>query len=292
MALVTTSTDIYRGTDGITLPKEVSDEIFQGAIAESAIMKLAERVYLPGRGLAIPVITGDPVVSIVNEAAEKPVSNSTFSTKNMVPKKFAVIETFSMEFRRDLPRLYDALIQRLPGAIAKAYDTQVLTQAALTGFDSLVDVQAVTRGSDTIAESIAKGIQLIAADNYRLNGYAAGASAEAELVTAVDTLGRPLFIQSLNNDNSVGRVYGGGIVPCAAINGLVGGDWSKAKYGIVDGINISFSEQATLNDGTNTINLWQRNMFAARIEAELGFVCADTDAFFQIAANGATGATS
>ena len=276
MALVTTSTDIYRGTDGITLPKEVSDEIFQGAIAESAIMKLAERVYLPGRGLAIPVITGDPVVS----------------TKNMVPKKFAVIETFSMEFRRDLPRLYDALIQRLPGAIAKAYDTQVLTQAALTGFDSLVGVQAVTRGSDTIAESIAKGIQLIAADNYRLNGYAAGASAEAELVTAVDTLGRPLFIQSLNNDNSVGRVYGGGIVPCAAINGLVGGDWSKAKYGIVDGINISFSEQATLNDGTNTINLWQRNMFAARIEAELGFVCADTDAFFQIAANGATGATS
>ena len=105
MALDSTSHDIYRGTSGITLPKELSAEIFEGAIAQSAIMKLAERVYLPGAGLAIPVITGDPTVSIVNEAAEKPVSNSTFTTKNMVPKKFAVIELVSEEFRRDLPRL-------------------------------------------------------------------------------------------------------------------------------------------------------------------------------------------
>lgn len=281
MALDSTSHDIYRGTSGITLPKELSDEIFEGAIAQSAIMKLAERVYLPGAGLAIPVITGDPTVSIVNEAAEKPVSNSTFETKNMVPKKFAVIELVSEEFRRDLPRLYDALLRRLPGAIAKAFDKQALTEVALTGFDSLV-------GAQTVAD-IPAGMRAIAADGYRMTGIAAGPAGEAELITAVNGLGMPLFAESIESGR-LGRIYGADVVPCEAINGIIAGDWSKCKYGIVDGINIKISDTATVNDGSAQVNVWQRNMLAILVEAEMGFVCADDDAFFQVAASGQTGA--
>ena len=291
MAFSTTAVDINRGTSGLSLPKEVSDLVIQGAIAESAIMKLAQRVYLPGRGLAIPAITADPTVSIVNEACEKPVSNSTFTTKNMVPKKFAVIEVFSNELRRDMPALYDALIQRLPGAIAKAFDYQALTQVALTGFDSLVGAQTISTGS-TFAEKLQNGIKAIASDGYRMNGIAAGAMGEAEIMTAVNGLGMPLFIENIQ-DGRIGRIYGADVVPCAAIDGVVAGDWSKAYFGIVDGINIDFSDSATLNDGNSgLIHLWQRNCFAARIEAEMSFVVADDDAFFQIAADGATGATA
>ena len=291
MAFSTTPVDINRGTSGLSLPKEVSDVVIQGAIAESAIMKLAQRVYLPGRGLAIPVITGDPTVSIVNEACEKPVSNSTFSTKNMVPKKFAVIETFSKELVRDMPALYDALIQRLPGAIAKAFDYQALTQSALTGFDSLVNAQTISSGTN-FAENLQNGIKAIAADGYRMNGIAAGAVAEADIQTAVNGLGMPLFIENIQ-DGKIGRIYGADVVPCAAINGCIAGDWSKAFYGIVDGINIDFSDTATLNDGNSgLIHLWQRNMVAARVEVEASFVVADDDAFFQIAAEGATGETA
>lgn len=42
---------------------------------------------------------------------------------------------------------------------------------------------------------------------------------------------------------------------------------------------MSISEEATINDGTNQINLWQRNMFAVRIEAEVGVVVKDAAAF-------------
>lgn len=291
MAFSTTPVDINRGTDGLTLPKEVSDIVIQGAIAESAVMKLAQRIYLPGRGLAIPVITGDPTVSIVNEACEKPVSNSTFATKNMVPKKFAVIEVFSNELRRDMPALYEALIGRLPGAIAKAFDRQALTQVALTGFDSLVGAQTISEGS-TFAEKIQNGIKAIAADGYRMTAIAASALGEAEIQTAVNGLGMPLFVENFQ-DGRIGRIYGADVVPCAAISGIVAGDWSKAYYGVVDGINIAFSEEATLNDGNSgTINLWQRNCFAVRAEIEASFVVADDDAFFQIAAEGATGTTA
>jgi HK97 family phage major capsid protein len=291
MAFSNTPVDINRGTSGLSLPKEVSDVVIQGAIAESAVMKLAQRVYLPGRGVAIPVITGDPTVSIVNEACEKPVSNSTFSTKNMVPKKFAVIEVFSNEFRRDMPALYDALIQRLPGVIAKAFDYQALTQSALTGFDSLANAQVISQGAD-FAAKLQNGIKAIAADGYRLNGIAAAPDAEAEIQTATNGIGMPLFIESIQ-DGRIGRIYGADVVPCAAISGLVAGDWSKAWYGIVDGINIDFSDTATLNDGNSgLIHLWQRNCFAVRAEVEASFIVADDDAFFKIAAEGATGETA
>lgn len=289
MSLDTTSHDIYRGTSGLSLPKEVADFVIAGAIAESAIMKLARRVYLPGRGLSIPVITGDPTVSIVNEAAEKPVSNSTFSTKNMVPKKFAFIQTFSNELKRDDDALYEECIARMPKLLGKAFDTQAFTQSALTGFDSLVNATTISSGS-TFAEKLQNGIKAIAADGYRMTGICAGAMGEAEIQTAVNGLGMPLFIENIQ-DGRIGRIYGADVVPTGAINGIMAGDWSKAYYGIVDGINLKFSDQATVNDGSAQINLWQRNMFAALVEFEASFIVADDDAFFQIAASGATGAT-
>lgn len=291
MAFSTTAEDINRGTSGLTLPKEVSDFVISSAIAESAIMKLAERVYLPGRGLAIPVITGDPTVSIVNEACEKPVSNSTFTTKNMVPKKFAFIQTFSNELRRDMPALYNECIARMPKLLAKAFDTQAFTQSALTGFDSFVNVQTISSGADFSAKLV-NGIKAIAADGFRMNGIAAGPVAEAEIQTATNSLGMPLFIENIQNGR-IGRIYGADVVPTGAVNGVIAGDWSQVKYGIVEGITMKFSDQATLNDGNSgLIHLWQRNMFAALVEFEASLIIADDDAFFQIAASGATGTTA
>lgn len=291
MALDSVAHDIYRGTSGITLPTELSDEIFQKAIGESAIMRLAERVYLPGRGLSIPVITGDPIAQVVAESTEKPVSNSTFQTKTMTPYTFAVIELFSNEFRRDMPALYDALLRRLPGAIAKAFDNQVFNETAMSGFDSLANVQSITYTND-IAASLADGLKAIGSDGYRANGFAASPYAEALLVTATDNLGRPLFMQDMANEGYVGRVFGAPVVNAPAVGGIIGGDWSQAKFGIVNDIEIAISDQVTVNDGSKQVNTWQRNMFALRAEICAGFVCADADAFFQIAASGATGTTA
>lgn len=285
MALATNPVDINRSTTGLALPADVSAEIFAGVQHESAVMRLARQISVPGRGLSIPVVTGEPIAQIVAETAEKPVSNSTFTTKTMTPKKFAVIELFSNEFKRDYSALYDALVERLPYSIAKAFDDQVFNQAAISGFDSLSAVQAVTRASgDAIDKVVKSGMQLIAADGFRATGFAVSPAYEAELVTATDGINRPLFVQDIREDGFVGRVYGANVAETSALQTMVGGDWSKAVYGIVDGINVEISDQATVNDGSQQINLWQRNMFAVRIEAEIGFVVADADAFFKVTA--------
>ena len=57
------------------------------------------------------------------------------------------------------------------------------------------------------------------------------------------------------------------------------GDWSQAMYGIVEGVKIDYSSDATLDLGSgNVINLFQQNMFAVRAEIEIGFR-ADTSVF-------------
>ncbi|MBQ2558777.1 MAG: phage major capsid protein, partial [Lachnospiraceae bacterium] len=118
--------DINRTTNSMALPSDISSEILQKTQQESAIMRLARRIELPGRGVTIPVITGDPTAAWVAETAVKPVSNGTPGTKLMKAFKIAVIETFSKEFTRDAAMLYDALIQRLPAALGGVFDSTVI----------------------------------------------------------------------------------------------------------------------------------------------------------------------
>ena len=106
----------------ITLPAEVSAEIIQKVQEESAIMRLASKVNLPGRGLTIPVISGDPEAGWVDETNVKPVSNPNLTTKNMKGYTLAVIVPFSNQFRRDMAGLYHPIFSRLLGALAKKVD--------------------------------------------------------------------------------------------------------------------------------------------------------------------------
>ena len=137
--------DINRTTNSMALPSDISNEIMQKTQEESAIMRLAHHIALPGRGVTIPVITGDPTAAWVAETAAKPVSNGTPGTKLMSAFKIAVIETFSKEFVRDAAALYDALVQRLPGALAGVFDSTVIgaTQApSATNFDTFANCTA------------------------------------------------------------------------------------------------------------------------------------------------------
>lgn len=293
--------DINRTTQGVVLPKQLSDTIWQNAQEESAVMRLAQRIELPGSGLTIPIITGDPVADFVAETGEKPVSNATLSSKDMTPYKIAVIELFSNEFRRDLPRVYAELERRLPYSIGRKFDEVVFNGTAPgSNFDVLTNSAAVSldvTGTETVYGKLVSVLSTIGAADAELTGWAASPQMEAILLGTVDNTGRPIFIESANNDRAIGRVLGAPVersrrVFKAGTPGTPGtpatvgfaGDWTQAHYGIVDGINMAISEEATITDGDAQINLWQRNMFAVRVEAELGFVVKDAGAFVKLTA--------
>lgn len=293
---------ISTNRSNITLPTDLSGEIIQKTQESSAVMQLARQIALPGRGVTIPVITSDPEANWVAETAAKPVSNPGLSQKVMTPYKLAVIVPFSDEFRRDAAALYDQLVARLPGALAKKFDFTVFNGSTPgTGFDVLsgctaqsIDVNASGVGGFYSA-LVAADVDIAAAGGD-LNGFAMSPQARGEMLSALDNDGRPIFINNVA-EGAIPRLLG---QPVMYSRGLYGagnaasgstaakpdtigfaGDWTKAMYGTVEGVKISISDEATLTISGSAVNLWEHNMFAVRAEIEVGFV-ADTYCFNKI----------
>ncbi len=282
----------------ITLPAEISQEILQKTQQASAIMQLARQVALPGRGLQIPVITSDPPAAWVAETGAKAVSNPGLSTKLMQAYKLAVIVPFSDEFRRDAASLFDALVARLPLALAARFDQTVIGAVAKPGenFDNFAACTAqslVKTVSHTTYDGLVAAYEDIATANGSLNGFALSPAAIGILLGATDSTGRPLFISS-TAEGGVNRVLGArtlesrgiykaGAAPAESSAGTpaivgIAGDWSQAMYGTVEGVQIRFADQTGLTINSTQVNLWEHNMFAVRAEIELGFR-ADTNCF-------------
>ena len=276
----------------ITLPTSVSNQIIQKTLEESAVMRLATQISLPGNGLTIPVITSDPVASWVDETAEKPVSNPGLSTKVMRGYKLAVIEPFSNQFRRDYGALFDALIARLPRILAEKFDSTVFGGTVAPGddFDTFASCTAQSLASDVYGGLVAADTD-IALHGGVSNGYAVSPQMKGILLSALDKNDRPLFINSVS-EGAVDRILGqptyltkGAFVSGSPSTVGVVGDWTKAMYGVVDNVDIAFSSDATLTlADSSTINLFQRNMFAVRAEIEIGFR-ADTSVFNKLTAS-------
>lgn len=278
----------------IDLPVAVSNEILQKTQGASAVMQLARKIALPGRGAAINVVTSDPEAAWVGETGSKPVANPGLETKVMRAYKLAVIVPFSDEFRRDAASLYDALIERLPGALAKKFDETVFGVVSKPGsdFDNFASVTAQEIGTDAYDGLVAADTD-IATNGGILNGFALAPQGKGVLLAAKDKNDRPLFINSVA-EGAIPMVLGAKTVLAkgaykASTNQVgVAGDWSQALWGTVEGVRISYSADATLayTDGEGqsaTMNLFQNNMFAVRAEIEVGFR-ADTSVFNRLIA--------
>lgn len=290
-------TGIQTNRSAIELPSDISNEILETARGESVVMRLATRMPLPGRGLTIPVILGDPEAQWVDETNPKPVKNPNVGYKNMKGYTLSVILPFSNQFRRDLASLYDAILARLPGALAQKFDATVIGAVAAPGshFDTLAaaTAQSLLPGQNTTAYDglVAANVD-IATHGGVMNGIAVGPQGNGILMSAKDNQGRPLFLPSTNDGAITGilgarvlqgrGIYKAGAAASggdAAVPAIVGvaGDWRQSAYGMVKDFEVSFSDQASITvlDADNqpqVINLWERNMFAVRAEFEVGFV--------------------
>ncbi|WP_301119785.1 phage major capsid protein [Mycolicibacterium fortuitum] len=288
--------DINRGTTNVLLPPEVSKEIWQATQEASVIQRLARRMELPGGGVDVPIITGDPTAQWVAETDEKPVSRSTFGTKNIKGYTMAVIEPFSNQFKRDLPALYKALVERLPGVLAKKFDRTCLGFEASpgSGFDTLAGIPTVSVAGN-VYDGFVSALASVADNEGDVEQWLLTAQAEIAALGAKDDIGRPLFIDSVTAQGTVNReilarpvvkskhAYNAGTASPAAPATLgFGGEWSTAVWGFVQGLTIDVSDQATLNDGGTPLNLWQRNMFAVRVEFEVGFAVRDKERFVRV----------
>lgn len=253
-------------------------------------MQLANQISLPGAGVSVPVITGEPVAGWVSEGGAKPVSDATVSNKLIQPHKIAVIEVFSEEFARDLPGLYGELVQRLPQSLAKKFDDTVFhaTTAPGSNFDLLSAAGFEVLAKETAWEDLVAAEGRIAVANGIMTGIALSPKGRSVLNGAVDGAGRPLFLNDVTR-NGAQTILGADVVlsraaykaDAAGDNGEVlgiAGDWSSAFYGTVEGVKVKVSDQAVVGG----VSMFQTNQIAVLAEIEVGFAVRNLAHFIKL----------
>lgn len=297
--------DLNRGTSGVDLPEAFASQVWRDAQEASAVARLASPITLPGNGLTIPLMTGDVTADWVDETDEKPVSRPTFSSKTIRGYTMAVIVPVSNQFRRDAANLYAELARSLPGALAAKLDETVFGGTAPgSNFDVLTGATAQGIGKPssptadlTPAEGFLDVVDAVEAANGVVDGWALAPQGKAIARRANDRQGLPLLMESFGQSN-VSQILGAPVYTNrnlykSADNqvGYAGEFKGNLFLGFVEGVSISISDQASIADGTttidvdgtnsievpNVINLWQRNMFAVRAEFEVGVAVRDLD---------------
>jgi HK97 family phage major capsid protein len=284
---------------GALLPKEISSEIWSTAVEESVVMRASRRINLPGSGLTIPIITGDAEADWVAETDEKPVSDVAISNKSMTGYKLAVIETFSEEFRRDLPSLYAELARRLPSALGRKFDETVLHGTAPgSNFDVLSGSAAVAvDATDTVGDLVG-ALSTVGTAGGDLSHWLLSPQAEGLVMTAKDAAGNYALLRDVQaSTGNIGSLFGRPVIKSRAVYnnpatgadviGFAGDFANSAIYGVVEDVRVKISDTATVNKNGTQLNLWQRNMFAILAEVEVGFIVRDGAHFVKL-----TGATT
>ena len=302
--MANTALDVSRLTNGVILTPEMSSEIWTDSIKQSALTQLATRVNLPGKGVKWQTLNAPNAAEWVGETAEKPVVDPSFGSKTMIPYKLAQIITVSEEFTRDAANLWNAVQAQASEAIAQAIDKTFLAGTiplpGADGVDTLADAQTVSVKNGKYVDFV-KIATTVLDNNGDLNGIAITNKGLSKFLSAVDENGRPLMVPGVGS-TELGSAFGARMIKspwgykeavkasgsgASAVQAApevfgVAGDWTQAYYGTVQGIRIKMTDTATVKKGSQTINLWQRNMIAFLVEAEVGFIVRDKTKFVVI----------
>jgi hypothetical protein len=204
------------------------------------VQSLAQRVPLAVNAqTAIPVNLDVPRAGWVTEGGTKPVGSAGVGVKLMQGKKVALLLPVSQEVvATNAAGLYDQLQQSLPTAIARAFDYAAIhgKDYATGGAGPFPSYLAQTPNTQVIGASAASigGVytDLVLGErqvvdgpmSYDFTGFAADPRLRPELKLSVDTIGRPLMVDSYPNSNGDSNANLGSLIGYpAAYNAGVSG---------------------------------------------------------------------
>lgn len=219
------------------LPPTITGPIFAKATEQSAVMSLARKVPLSvTANTAIPVPMDVPVADWVAEGGVKPAAQVGVGVKIMTGKKVALLVPVSEEVANTNPGgLYELMQQDLPTAIARAFDYAAINGKSMrTGaagpFPDYLALATSTTALGTTANSagglyvdIVTGAGRVVDKNYDFTGIAADPRLKIDAQLQIDTQGRPLYTDGVNNAGSSGGTIAG--FPAAFNKGVSGKYW-------------------------------------------------------------------
>lgn len=270
----------------LTLPPQLSDEIWKKVQAEAILPRLSGAMPQRFGNTEIMVLKGTPKAEIVGESEAKSASEIEFTTKEVIPVKLHTGIRVTNELlwadkvRKNIimgeiaTAIKDSLVQALDtiGFSGKNPKTgSKATQVKECIFDAEAEVQ-ITDGEED--KAIDEAYIAVVENGYQPRSIAADTSFNTKI----------LFVRDKNGY----KMYPNGVNGYAGLNGAVGqieddeivavvGDFSAFKWGVQEQIGL---EVIPYGDPDNTgRDLAGHNEVFVRAEVVYGIGIMDTDAF-------------
>lgn len=223
----------------------------------------------------IPAQATGAMTSWVGEGEAKPLTNPTFTDVTVGKHKSAAIVVYTLELLEGSDPAVDVLIRDdLVASSAQFTDAEFLSASAGTAKKPAGLLNGVTpiTSTGTTAEAVATDLRALRAqflgNNLSLGGayYLMSEVRASEIADLRDALGNTYFKgmdaglnqKTLNGIPVIESENVGNVIILVKTSEIL-----MADAGQVD---IAYSDQATLIDGSVTHNLWQENKFAIRAE--------------------------
>lgn len=222
----------------------------------------------------IPSQTSAGAAAWVGEGAVKPVTNPVFGEVEIKEHKLAAITVYTQELMRRSDPAVDVLVRDdLIAACATLVDATFVDAAATSAVRPagiLNGVTAISSTGTTASHYEADLLSLInafVAANLSLDGsYLLMSETRAAQISLLrDALGNSYFNgMTLRGERTL---MGIPVITSQSVgNKIILVKTSEILLAQDGGVDVSYSDQATIVDGTTTHNLWQQNKFAVRVE--------------------------
>lgn len=219
--------------------------------------------------------TSGGTASWVGEGAKKPLTNPTFDSIEIKEHKLAAITVYTQELlRRSDPAVDQLVLNDLIAASKELIDTTFLgtqPQTDVTPAGILNGVVAVPSSGVTAeayeADLMALITKFVEANLSTDNAYWLMSETRAmQLALLRDALGSTYFA-GMSFAGAARSLLGIPVITSQAVGDRI--ELVKMNEILVaqdGGVEVAYSDQATLTDGATTHNLWQENKFAIRVE--------------------------
>lgn len=284
------------------IPEPVTREIMQGAIAESAVLRMARRLpNMSSKTQTINVLDALPSAYFVNgeptddnaDNAFKKTTTMAWDKKKIHAEEIAVIVPIPEAVLEDANYdIWGEVRPRLNEAFGKVIDKAILfgTDKPSTWRDGIVTAaeaatNTVTGTTDIFADIMGeKGvIAKVEEAGYIPNGAMAAVQMRGKLRGLKDTVGQPIFKTDMQGATRYALdgmdMYfpmNGSFDPAKAL--MIVGDWSQLVYSIRQDMTFKIFTEGVIQDpSTKDIkyNLMQNDMVALRAVMRLGWEVAN-----------------
>ena len=271
---------------------EYSNEIYQAAIAQSAIMSMAQRAPNMGTGVRkISVMDTLPLAYFVGSGRPssvpdlKQTTSMSWAGKDLTAEEIAVIVPIPEATLADasidlaaqiLPRIGEAMGRTMDNAVLGGVNLPTTWMTNTAGLSLPVIVGCAAAGNlvndtgDVYADVLgADGVfSLVEQDGYMVNGSLMAPSFMGRIRGTVGNDGHPIFVRALDGSYALAgervMVQRNGATNAAVP--LICGDWSQIIWAVRQDVTVKLLTEGVIQDDQGAIvyNLAQQDMVALR----------------------------